>query len=195
MAHSARGARVRTIAYKCTLYGVLLFLIAVMQVSFFSKINVLGAPPDLLLASIVLLAMHEDHRVSTVCGIIAGFFYCALGGFSYPLYLIFAFFCGYVFWGISEHAFGKNYPSFIAFCALAFGIKAIYNMVEISLSAQSFSIIGVFASLLLPEFISSMLFCSVSYIILIWLIRILNKKSMSRKERKKNERKLKSSSK
>ncbi len=184
MSNAVRAARSRIIAYKSLLYGVILFFISVLQVSFFSKVTLFGATPDLLLASVLTLAMHEEHKVSTICGIIAGFFYCALGGFSYPLYLVFSFLCGYIFWTISEHVFGKNYPSFLAFSALAFGIKGMYNIFEASLSAQSFSIIGIFAYTVVPEFASSMLFCSVSYIILIGPIKLLTQKSISRKDHK-----------
>ena len=47
--------------------------------------------PLYLLGAVLTLAMFEDHKTSAVCGIIAGFFYCALGGAVYPIYILFSF--------------------------------------------------------------------------------------------------------
>ena len=68
----------KLLGYKAMLYGAALFVLSIMQTSFFSQINILGATPDLLLGAVLTLAMFEDHKTSAVCGIIAGFFYCAL---------------------------------------------------------------------------------------------------------------------
>lgn len=180
MAKGYSDTKTRILTYKSASYGVLLFIFAVAQVTFFTKINILGATPDILLASIVALAMFEEHKVSTICGIIAGFFYYALGGFTLPLYMIFSFFCGYVLWGVSAHAFGKNYPSFLALSALTFLAKALYNVLEASFLANSFNVFNVITKTVIPEFISSMLFCSIPYILLVLPINLLNKKSKRR---------------
>ena len=69
----------KIIAYKSAIYSIPLFLLGIMQVTFFSKINVLGATPDLLLGAILVIAMLDNERVSAVCGIIAGVIYVSLG--------------------------------------------------------------------------------------------------------------------
>lgn len=183
MQNTVLTARIKTIFYKCALYGAALFLVGVMQVSFFSKINVLGAPPDLLLGAVLTLAMVEDHKVASVCGIIAGFFYCALGGFSYPIYMVFSFLCGYILWGVSERTFSKNYPSFLALAAITYAAKALFNIFETALSSYRFSFLNTVGSIAFPEFVSSMLFCSLSYLIFRGLSHVFNKKSKHRKER------------
>lgn len=165
MSNNASASRTRTILYKSLVYGIALFIVGVLQSTFFTKINVLNATPDLLLASVLTVAIFDDHRISAIVGIISGFLYCALGGFSYPVYMIFSFLCGYVFWSISERAFAKNYPSFLALAVFAFGAKGLWNLIEISLSATSFNLIGTMIYVVIPELISSMLFCSISYLI------------------------------
>lgn len=177
MAKNISAARARIVAYKCCFYGVLLFIFAVAQVTFFTKITFLSATPDVLLACVVAIAMREEHRVSAICGIVAGFLYCALGGVLFPAYILFSFLCGYIVWGISEHAFAKNYPSYLALCALTFGAKVFYSLLETAFTAQSFNIIGFVFDLAIPELLSSMLFCSIPYLIFIIPIKLLNKKT------------------
>ena len=182
MASSAKAAKIKNTFYKCAVYGIALFFIAVLQVTFFSRINILSASPDLLLGATVTLALKEDHRTSAVCGIIAGFFYCALGGFSYPIYILFSFLCGYILWSIAERALGKNYVSFLILSLIAYGLKCLYNLFEISLNANSFNIVDAFLYIILPEFISSVAFCSVAYLITSAFTLIFSKKSKPRKD-------------
>ena len=182
MPKSAKGTRAKNIAYKCILYSVALFIIATLQVSFFSKLTVLGGTADLLLAAIITLCVYEEHRVCAICGIISGFLYCALGGFSYPLYIAFSFIFAYVFWIVAEHMFGRNYPSFLVLSLIGFGTKALYNFIEISMSASTFNILRAFSKIVLPEFLASMLFCSIPFVFIYPCARLFNKKSKPRKE-------------
>lgn len=177
MAKGASSAKNKIIAYKCILYGVFLFILGVFQVTFFGSIRIFGSVPDLLLGALITLAVYEEHRVVSICGIVSGFVYTALGGFSLPLYMIFSFLVGYIFWGISEKLFAKNYPSYLILSIFAFGAKGLFNLVELALSANSFSLISAFFKIVLPEFAASMLFCSISYFIFYGLTRIFNSKN------------------
>ncbi|MBR3845779.1 MAG: hypothetical protein IKM40_04315 [Clostridia bacterium] len=171
----------RTVAYKSAIYGALLFLIGTAQVTFFSKINILGATPDLLLGALLVIAMLDDERVSAVCGIISGVIYVSLGTTTLPFYLIFSFLCACVLPVVSRLLFGKNYPSFLALSVITFSFKAAYNLALIFIGGGY----GLFASLgsaVIPEFISSLVFTSVSYIIFAPTARAINKRSTSRKE-------------
>lgn len=188
MAQKTSLMRAKTIIYKCFVYAVMFFILSTMQVTFFSKINVLNATPDLMLGAVLVIALKDDIHVSSICGIISGFFYCVMGGFSYPFYMIFSFLCGYTLWIVSDRLFGKNYLSYLALALIAYGLKALFNILEISLFAQSFNLIETFSKVVLPEFISSMAFCTVSYIIYSAISRLMNKNSKSRKDGLKNER-------
>ena len=72
---STQLARIKAVGYKCTIYAIALYFLAIAQVTFFNKINLFGAPPDLLLAAIAVLCIKEDHKICSICGIISGFFY------------------------------------------------------------------------------------------------------------------------
>ncbi len=177
MAKRLNSARAKNIAYKCVVYGIFLFVLSIAQVTFFSKINVLGATPDLLLGAVLLIAMREDQRVASICGIISGFFYCTMGGFVYPFYVIFSFLCGYTLWFVSDRFLGKNYISYLTLALLTFLLKALFNVIESSLFAYTINMINMFSKAILPEFISSMVFCSLSYLIFTAIARLLNSKS------------------
>ena len=171
------SARAKIILYKCAIYSVALFILAVLQVTFFTKINVLGATPDLLLAAIATLALHEDGRVASICGIISGLFYCALGGFSVPFYIIFSFLSAYALYIVAENGTSKRHISFVLLAILAFGAKAIFNLADVSFSAESFSIIKATTNIMIPEFISSIIFSPIAYLMLFCTTRIFNKTS------------------
>lgn len=177
MASKTSITKIKAIAYKCSVYSIALFVLSIAQVTFFSKINVLGATPDLMLGAVLLIAMKDDQRVSSICGIVSGFLYCAMGGFVYPFYMMFSFLCGYVLWIISDRFLGKNYVSYLALAVLAFSLKALFNVIEASLFAYTINILNMFTKAIIPEFISSMTFCTVSYLIFNSLSRLLNSKS------------------
>ena len=187
MISAAQSAKIKSIAYKCAIYTVALFILAIAQTVFFSKINVLSATPDLLLAAIVLLCMKEDHRVCSICAIVSGVFYCALGAAEHPVYIIFSFLCGYILWIIAERSFGRGFKSYLALSALTFCIKGLFNLAYLSLFSSSFPLIRILMSIALPEIISSMVFCAVPYVIFSTLHKLINKKSSKRKEPRKNE--------
>lgn len=145
------------------------------QVSFFSIINILGSPPDLLLGAVVALAMLESDRICIVGGIIAGFLYCALGGFSYPLYILFSFFCACVLSYICKRFPKRNYPAFLALAMLAYCAKAAFNFAELIIFSHASGLFHTLIYAVVPEFISSVIFCSISYLVMSRTVRALNK--------------------
>ena len=176
------SAKAKTILYKCALYSFALFVIGVLQVTFFAKINILNASPDLLLGGIATLCLYEDGKVSSICGIVSGFFYTALGGFSIPFYIIFSFLAAYALRIIRDNGLPKKHSSFLIIAILAFGAKALFNVAELTLSSKSFNLIGTLYTVIIPEFISSMLFCTIPYAIFFALTRIFYKNTHSRKD-------------
>lgn len=177
MVSSARMAKIKAISYRCAIYTIALYILAIAQVSFFGKINLFGATPDLLLAAIAVLCMKEEHNICMICGIISGFFYFALGGGQSPLYIIFSFFCAYLFYFVAEHSPSRKFVSYLTLCALMFAAKAVFNIIETSLFSSSFVVIRIFGTVVLPEYVSSMAFCSVSYLLFSIIAGLIHKKS------------------
>ena len=176
------SAKVKSILYKCALYGTMFFIVGILQVTFFSKINLFGASPDLLLAAVATLSLHEDVKVASICGIISGFLYCTFGGFSIPFYIVFSFLSAYTLCIIRENGLPKKHSSFLLLSVLAFGAKAFYNVAELSLSAGSFNLLSSLSRVIVPEFISSMIFSPLPYILIYTLTRIFHKNKPHRKD-------------
>ncbi len=183
------GARARVIAYKCMLYGVAMLLVGILQVSFFSRVNILGATPDMLLGMICALALLEDREVCAVCGIVGGVVYCSLGGFSYPLYIAFSFLCGYFLPPLSSRVLGRGYLSYLALAVITFAAKGAYNMLETLISSYSADLLHIFFGFALPEYLSSLALCSLSYLAVRWLGRVFSKAKASNGTNRKEDRK------
>lgn len=177
MARKINSVRAKTIAYKCCIYSIALFVLSVAQVTFFTKINILGAVPDLMLGAVLLIAMKDDQRVASICGIVSGFLYCTMGGFVYPFYMMFSFLCGYTLWFVSDRFLGKNYISYLTLALLTYSLKALFNVIEASLFAYTINVLNMFSKAIIPEYISSMAFCSISYLIFSLISRLVNSKN------------------
>ena len=190
MADIAKRAKLKSLIYKCSVYSLALFIIAIAHVTFFSKINVLNATPDLLLAAIVALCVKEEHKVASICAIVSGFLYCALGATEYPIYIIFSFLCVYVLKIFALRSFSARFSSFIALCAIAFGAKILFNIMYLSVFSGSFSLIRIITRIALPEFVSSLILCPVSYAVTNTIFKLINKKSKPQKENLINEQRI-----
>lgn len=177
----------KTAGYKALIFGVALFVLSVMQTTVFARLSLFGAIPDLMLAATLTLAMLDGEKTGAVSGIAAGFFYVALGSISSPIYILFAFLCGYIFGIISSLTLSKNYPSFLVLASFAYLAKGIFNIIDVSLCAQSFNLFSALSDVAVPEFFCSLIFCSPIYFAFYALTRIFNKNHHERKDIKLNE--------
>lgn len=61
-------------------YGAVLFLLAIVQCSFFARLKFLPVTPDLILGALLTILLLESPQAATVFALIGGFFLDALGG-------------------------------------------------------------------------------------------------------------------
>lgn len=177
----------KTVGYKALIFGTALFILSVMQTTVFARISLFGAIPDLMLAATLTLAMHDGEKTGAVSGIAAGFFYVAIGSISSPLYILFAFLCGYILGIISSITLSKNYPSFLVLASFAYLAKGIFNVIDVSLCAQSFDLISALSDVAVPELFCSLIFCSPIYFAFYALTLIFNRNHTNRKDLKPDE--------
>lgn len=175
-----------SVAYRSLVWGVALFILAVLQTTAAARLSLFSATPDLMLAAVVCLAMHDGEKTGAIAGIAAGVLCVSLGSAS-PIYILFSFAAGYIFGIISSASLSKNLPSFIALIAAAYAAKAIFNVIDVSLFSDGFNLFTILARAVVPELLCSLVFCVPVYFIFLPLIRLFNKKS-SRKDRLINER-------
>ena len=168
--------------YKAAVFGSALFVLAVMQTTLLARLSLFGATPDLMLAAILTLAMHDGERTGAVAGIATGFFCSAIGGNISPIYMLFAFLCGYVFGIVSDHALSKNFPSYLALSAVLFLAKGIFNLIDVSLLSKSFDLLSTLSGVVIPELFCSLILCPPVYFAFRALVRIFDKNHHERKD-------------
>ena len=177
-----RSTTFKRAGYKALFYGSALFLLTVAQITLFAHLSLFGATPDLLLAATVTLSMCEGEKTGALAGIGAGFLSVALGAPASPIYIVFCFLCGYAFGMISDRALSKNFPSFIALSVFAYLAKAVFNIIEVSLSAEHFNLFSTLSGVVVPELFCSILLCSPIYFIFRALTRPFDKGQHDRRE-------------
>ncbi len=170
--------RFMTVGYKILVYGLPLFLLIVAQCTLFARLSVFGAIPDLALAATVTIAIKDGERAGAVFGIASGFLTCALGGGGAYLYIIFSFAAAYGAHLLASRIFSVNYPSFLTYCVIAFGAKALFNIAQAALRAESFDFVSTLTGAVLPEFLISLVFCSPIYFAFGALTKIFAKKHL-----------------
>lgn len=86
----------QTLLRKSVVWGIWLFLLAVLQTSFFSVIRVFGAVPDLVLPAVITIAVYDRERMGTVAGIMGGYIADAIGGTGLSLSPLVYMLCGII---------------------------------------------------------------------------------------------------
>lgn len=155
-----------TILRKTLIWGVTLFLFAILQTSLVARIAEAiphGAVPDLLLAAVVAIAIFDGERTGAVAGIAAGFFAGALGGTGLNLlpvcYMLCAYTCG--IW--STMSLSANFPSWCVYMLASGAARAAVTLVGIALTYTGYALIPAAAEVLLPEFIATLLLSPLVY--------------------------------
>ena len=147
----------RLVWRKIAVYSTLFFLLGVAQCSFFNNLSFISAVPDIVLGAVVAVSMFDTQRTAVVCAIGAGAMIDAMGSSGISLcpvaFLIAALICS----EISQ----KILPSFISLPLLlipAALVKSAFTILNVYLmsSAHSFSVI--LKTILLPEFILTLIF-------------------------------------
>lgn len=84
---AVRGARIKRIV----LYGILVLLLSVAQCSFFGRLHVCPATPDLMLGLLLAVLLLDSVYAAAAAALAAGFFVDALGAASFFLSPLFYF--------------------------------------------------------------------------------------------------------
>ncbi len=157
-----------TVIRKTTVWGVLLFLLAVVQTGFFARLALIfpyGAVPDLMLAAVIAIAIFDSERAGAIAGIAAGVIIGALGGTGLNLLPIVYLLCGYVCGIWSTMSLSANFPSWCVYM-LAGGIaRGIATLVEIAFSYADYDFFAVLRQTLFPEFTATVLLSPLIYLL------------------------------
>ena len=158
------------------IYGITFFILGVAQCSFFNELSFLSATPNIILGAVAAVSLLDSQRSAAVCGIAAGFMIDALGGTGISISPI-ALLCVALL--CSEIA-KKILPTFVSWVILlvpASLVGSVFTMANIFLLVGRFQISSVFKSILLPEFILTVIFSIPLFFIIKLCVRLADAKN------------------
>lgn len=146
----AAQTRSKIISYTVCL-SLLVLLVSVMQVSFFSRFSIFGATPDLVICAVLCVAFFVGRYAGAITGIGAGFFIEAMGSVGISLLPLFYFFLGYLVGHYARLTHPKRYTVYLFYLFLTVILRMLITLTYIGLTYESFNLLEVIGKILLPE--------------------------------------------
>ena len=159
------------------LFSLPIFLSGVIQSSFFAATGMFSATPDLLLISVIGLAVYDGERSGAIAGICAGVLAEAFGSGSYMMFFpLFYMLCGYFFGVVSRVLLNRNFISWILYMLIGSALRAILSVIHSMLSEVDVNLYLIFTEIAIPEYFLTLL-CSVPmYFLIRMTVRPFHKK-------------------
>lgn len=159
------------------LFGLLVFLSGVLQSSLFASLSFMPASPDLLLLSVIGIAVYDGERSGAISGIAAGVIAEAFGGGAHILlFPLFYMLCGYFFGVVSRIFLNRNFISWMLYVLIAAVLRGGLSLLHSMLTETDINIYPIFADVVIPEYFITLI-CSVPmYFIVRVTVRPFRKK-------------------
>ena len=146
-------------------YGLLILVLSTAMSSVFAQLTWLPATPDLMLGAVLAIALLDDRRAAAIVAVLGGAAVDALGGvgasLSPLLYLTVILTVGF----LSEKML-SGFLSWLILLLPSLVLRAAFSLCGFWLYTGGISFAGVFTAVLLPEAISTLIFCLPIY----WLV-------------------------
>lgn len=153
-----------TLIRKSLAWGGMLFLVALLQTTIFSRITPLGAVPDLMLPAVLAVAIFDSERVGAVAGIAAGIIIGALGGAGLNLLPLFYMLCAYLVGIWATVGLSANFPSFLVYILSCAAARSVVTLLAVDSAYATYSLLDVFPRLIAPEFAATVVFAPLLYL-------------------------------
>ncbi len=141
--------------------AVLLVFFALLETTLFTKIQPLGATPDLMLTLTVAVAVTEREKWGAIFGIAAGFVIESLNSHPTGLPLLFML-TGYVSGALANEYFRDSAATRALFTAVAAAAKATLTLVTLTATTNA-TLVAAIAQAALPEFFGTLIFSPVPH--------------------------------
>ncbi len=143
---------------KSVVWGIWLFLLAIIQTSFFSVLRVFDAVPDLVLPAVIVISVYDRERMGTIAGIMGGFFADALGGSGISLSPVAYMLCGITVALLAYSVLRRDFTSWLVGLIMSLVISGAFSVITAFLTHKnaSFGISEIFSELLVPQFAASL---------------------------------------
>lgn len=155
----------RMLVRRILVYGAAFFLLCTLQCSFFSRLKPFGAVPDITLGAMCGILMLDNKRAAAVCAVCAGYFIDALGAVPPSFSPLFYLLCVVILGAISD----KIMQSFLSYAVLLVPtvlLRAAFTFVNMWIYMKAFPAISVLWTVLLPEMLSTFVFCLPVYFVI-----------------------------
>lgn len=156
--NTSGSAERRGVIRRVVIYGIAAFLLGVSQCSFFSRLGLFGATPDLILGSLGAIVLLDNKRAALVYAVAAGYFIDALGALPPSFSPLFYLACATFVSIIAE----KLIPRFISYVIILVPLvvfRAVFTYLNLWISLGALPPIGASLGIVLPEMLSTFILC------------------------------------
>lgn len=152
---------------KKIIIGSLIFFVLIVIVGCFqtSDIKVFGTVPNMLLSLVLSIGFLFGEREGGAAGIFAGFIYDCMGGTGFLITPIAFLMLGYVCGILSKWFLSQNFPSFVLYTLIFGAANEALTFFYYLLLSKDFSIFNTIFKVLLPEYISFVIFAPIMYLL------------------------------
>lgn len=146
-------AQTRSMMIRYTVvFGAVLLLGAILQVSLFGRLRFFGAVPDLMLCMVLAFAVLCGRYAGAITGIGAGFLIEAIGSTGISLLPVFYLLCGYVAGSFSSgETRGRSYPMYLLWLLCGLCLRAGMTVTYAALTYRYIRLPEILLYEVLPE--------------------------------------------
>jgi cell shape-determining protein MreD len=169
-------ARRSAILRRIVIYSPIFFILGVAQCSFFTELSFISTVPNIVLGAIVAISLLDSEYAALICALASGFMIDALGSSGISLSPISFLVIALVASEISK----KILPTFVSYLMVLIPstlINAIFTIIKIFFATKELRFLSIFKTILLPEFILTVIFSLPLFFIIRPFKRIVDKKS------------------
>ncbi len=156
----------------------LLLLFALMETTLFTRIQPLGATPDLMIGLTVAVAVTEREKWGAVFGLAAGFVIESLSSRTTGLPLLFTI-TGFTVGAVVSEYFRDSVATRALFTVAAAAVRAVMTVVTVA-SINDATLPAIISQAAVPEFLGTVLFSPIPHVVAKLALHRFNK---SREER------------
>lgn len=159
------------------LFSLPIFLSGVLQSSFFAASGLFPATPDLLLISVIGLAIYDGEKSGAIAGVCAGVLAEAFGSGAFMMFFpLFYMLCGYFFGVVSRVFLNRNFVSWLLYMLIGSGLRGLLSMIHSMFSETDVNLFLIFTEIVIPEYFLTLI-CSVPmYFLIRMTVRPFRKK-------------------
>lgn len=160
----------------CTVIGLTVFLIAILQTSVLARIKPFGATPDLMISAVAALSVLCGCYTGAITGIAAGFLTDALGSTGFSVLPLVYFLLGYLVGYYTKAINARGFLSYLVCLAISLAVRFLTTLVSTVLAFQELHFPTFLLSVALPEMLGTLLFGIILFFPIFGIVHRLKKK-------------------